>query len=105
MYQEMKKIKIIFISGFFLILLNSCAQTTAFLGPAITMGTTGNVMQAAVQYGTNEAIKKETGKDALTYISDVVEKDHQKKNFDKKFTELLENRIKNTRKKLNLTNR
>ena len=89
MYQEMKKIKIIFISGFFLILLNSCAQTTAFLGPAITMGTTGNVMQAAVQYGTNEAIKKETGKDALTYISDVVEKDYQKKNFDKEFTELL----------------
>ena len=105
MYQEMKKIKIIFISGFFLILLNSCAQTTAFLGPAITMGTTGNVMQAAVQYGTNEAIKKETGKDALTYISDVVEKDYQKKNFDKEFTELLKNRIKNTRKKLNLTNR
>ena len=101
----MKKIKIIFISGFFLILLNSCAQTTAFLGPAITMGTTGNVMQAAVQYGTNEAIKKETGKDALTYISDVVEKDHKKKNFDKEFTELLKNRIKNTRKKLNLTNR
>lgn len=101
----MKKIKIIFISGFFLILLNSCAQTTAFLGPAITMGTTGNVMQAAVQYGTNEAIKKETGKDALTYISDVVEKDYQKKNFDKEFTELLKNRIKNTRKKLNLTNR
>ena len=101
----MKKIKIIFISGFFLILLNSCAQTTAFLGPAITMGTTGNVMQAAVQYGTNEAIKKETGKDALSYISDVVEKDYQKKNFDKEFTELLKNRIKNTRKKLNLTNR
>ena len=101
----MKKIKIIFISGLFLILFNSCAQNTAFLGPAITMGTTGNVMQAAVQYGTNEAIKKETGKDALSYISDVVEKDYQKKNFDKEFTELLKNRIKNTRKKLNLTNR
>lgn len=101
----MKKIKIIFIGGLFLTLLNSCAQNAAFLGPAITMGTTGNVIQAAVQYGTNEAIKKETGKDALTFISDKVEEDHKKKKFDKKFTELIKNRIKKTRQKLNFTNR
>ena len=40
------------------------------------------------QLGTNEAFKKETGKDALSYITDKVEKDHKKKKFDKKFTEL-----------------
>ena len=101
----MKKIKIIFTSGLFLIFLNSCVQNTAFLGPAITMGTTGNIMQAGIQLGTNEAFKKETGKDALSYITDKVEKDHKKKKFDKKFTELLKDRIKKTRKKLNFTNR
>ena len=96
------KTSILFLS---LIFLNGCLQSTALLGPGVTVVTTGNIPHAGFQYIANESIKKETGKDALTYISDVVEKDHQKKNFDKKFTELLENRIKNTRKKLNLTNR
>ena len=46
-----------------IILLSGCAQNAALLGPAITIGTTGNVMQAGIQYGTNQAIKQETGKE------------------------------------------
>lgn len=88
----------------FMCLLNGCAQNAALLGPAITIGTTGNVMQAGIQYGTNEVIKQETGKDALTYISDAVEEEHKQKKFNKKFTQLLEDRIKETRKKLNISN-
>jgi hypothetical protein len=84
-----------------LMVLTGCAQNVALLGPAITIGTTGNVMQAGIQYGTNETVKKRTGKDALTYISDVVEKDNNKKKFNKKFTILVEERIKKTRTKLN----
>ena len=84
--------------------LNGCVQSTALLGPAITIGTTGNVMQAGIQLGTNHAIKKETGKDAFTHITDAVEEDKRKKNFNKNFTRILENRIKKTREKLNLTN-
>lgn len=87
-----------------IILLSGCAQNAALLGPAITIGTTGNVMQAGIQYGTNQAIKQETGKDALTYISDAVEEDHRKKKFNKKFTKLIEERINETRKKLNISN-
>ena len=93
------------INGLFLLcFLNGCVQSTALLGPAITIGTTGNVVQAGVQLGTNHAIKHETGKDALTHITDAVDEDKRKKNFNKNFVRLLESRIKETRKKLNLTN-
>ena len=95
-------LKKITIGILFLSSLSGCAQNAALLGPAITMGTTGNILQAGIQYGTNEAIKKETGKDAITYIADAVEEDHKKKKFNKEFTKLLENRIKKTRKKLNI---
>ena len=80
--------------------LNGCVQNTALLGPAITIGTTGNVMQAGIQLGANQAIKQETGKDAFMHITDAVEEDKRKKNF----VRLLESRIKKTREKLNLTN-
>ena len=74
-------LKKIIISIFLINILSACAQNVALLGPAITIGTTGNVMQAGVQFGTNQAIKQETGKDALTFITDAVEKDQKKKNF------------------------
>ena len=85
-------------------LLNGCVQSTALLGPAITIGTTGNIVEAGLQFGTNHAIKQETGKDAFTHITDAVEEDKRKKNFNKNFVRLLESRIKRTREKLNLTN-
>ena len=84
--------------------LSGCVQNAALLGPVLTIGTTGNVMQAGIQYGTNQAIKKETGKDALTYISDVVEEDQRRKKFNKQFVDLIEGRIKKTREQLDLTN-
>ena len=64
---------------FFLIILNGCVQSTALLGPTLTLATTGNVLNAGVHLGTNSAFKKETGKDALTFVKDVVEEDHKKK--------------------------
>ena len=49
--------------------MSGCIQSTALLGPGFTLATTGNVMQAGLQYGANTAIKNETGKDALTPVS------------------------------------
>ena len=37
--------------------LNGCIETTAFLGPAISVGTTGNVYQASLSYSTNKITK------------------------------------------------
>ena len=39
---------------FFIIFLNGCVQSTSFLGPAYTLGTTGNALQAGLSFGTNK---------------------------------------------------
>jgi hypothetical protein len=41
-----------------LIFLNGCLQSTAMLGPGVTLVTTGNVAQATFQYAANSAIKE-----------------------------------------------
>jgi|TARA_B110000438_G_C15638832_1_gene574347 hypothetical protein len=88
--------KIIFISLSFLF-LNGCVQSSAFLAPAITVASTGNVYQAGFQYGTNRALKKETGKGAAEHISEILNRP-RKKSINKDFVTLVENRIKKTRK-------
>ena len=100
-----KKIAFILMS---VVLLTGCAQSTAFLGPAITVAATGNIAQAGFTYGTNEVIKRETGKDTMQYVSSLFEPEDKNllKSEDKKVTinedliALLENRIKKTRQKL-----
>ena len=91
------KISFIFLS---LIFLSGCLQTTALLGPSMTIATTGNVAQAGFQYAANSAIKNETGKDALTLVKDVVEEDHKKRKFSKNFKKMVEKRVLNARKKI-----
>ena len=82
--------------------LNGCVQSTAFLGPAITVGTTGNIFQASVQYGTNQAIKKETGKNSIVFVKDEVVKSNKKRKFHKEFSNLVEKRVTLTHKKIKL---
>tara|TARA_Y100001970_G_C13974962_1_gene720154 strand:- start:459 stop:776 length:318 start_codon:yes stop_codon:yes gene_type:complete len=94
----------------FIMLLNGCAQNTALIGPAITVATTGNVYQAGFTYGTNEAFKKETGKDAFNYVSELVDANNskarvvKKNEIDEDFIALVEASIKNTREKLFIKN-
>ena len=83
--------------------LSGCIQSTALLGPGITIATNGNVMQAGFQYGANKAIKKETGKDALTHLKDAVEEEQDTQKFEKKIKNLAKNTIQRIKKKL-LTN-
>tara|TARA_B110000444_G_C18825498_1_gene590086 strand:- start:242 stop:514 length:273 start_codon:yes stop_codon:yes gene_type:complete len=78
---------------FFIIFLNGCVQSTSFLGPAYTLGTTGNALQAGLSFGTNKTfleIKK------INKSKDL----EQKKNYE--LRELLEARIKETRKKIKI---
>ena len=97
----MKSLKILFIFSS-LIFLNGCIQTTALLGPGVTIATTGNVLQAGFQYGANSVIEKETGKNPLEHFQDAVDKQSKNKRFQKKFTELIEKKFELTREKLNL---
>ena len=83
-----------------LIYLNGCLQSTAMLGPGVTLVTTGNVTQAGFQYAASSAIKKETGKDALTIVKEVVEEDHKKRMFSRDFKKMVEKRVINARKKI-----
>ena len=66
--------KIFFLIALSLI-LNGCYQSTASLiGPTITLGTSGNIVQSALSYSVNESVKKATGE----YPTD-----HIKKRFKK----------------------
>ena len=95
----MKFLKIIFLF-LYLIFLNGCFQTTTFLGPGLTVATTGNIAQAGLQYGANTAIKNETGKDPFEHLKDVVNKDSKNKNLRLKFTELFGQKIQIIKQKL-----
>jgi hypothetical protein len=97
----MKFLKIFFLFLSTLI-LSGCAQTTALLGPGITMVSTGSIMQAGFQYGANTAIKNETGKDTITFIKEAVEEDQKKRKFNKNFTAMVEKRIEKAREKISL---
>ena len=76
----MKFQKIYFLAIIF-IFLSGCIQSTALLGPGVTLATTGNVMQAGLQYGANTAIKNETGKDAFTHLKDAVDEEKDSQNI------------------------
>ena len=83
-----------------LIFLNGCLQSTSMLGPGVTLVTTGNAAQATFQYVANSAIKNETGKDALTFVKDVVEEDHKKRKFSRDFKKMVEKRVLKAREKI-----
>ena len=92
-----KKIAFILMS---VVLLTGCAQSTAFLGPAITVAATGNIAQAGFTYGTNEVIKRETGKDTMQYVSSLLEPEDKKVTINEDLVALVESSIKKTRQKL-----
>ena len=105
----MKKITVIIISFIF---LGACAQTTAFIGPAITVGSTGNVIQAGFSYGSNMAVKKTTGKTPSEHVSLYIEekKDEKKlkkseEKIRKEMVNYLQSHIEIMRDKLNLKNK
>ena len=103
--MKSKKIAFILMS---VVLLTGCAQSTAFLGPAITVAATGNIAQAGFTYGTNEVIKRETGKDTMQYVSDLLEledknllePEDKKATINEDLIVLVESNIKKTRKKI-----
>ena len=97
----MRFLKILFIFSS-LIFLNGCLQTTALLGPGVTIATTGNVLEAGLQYGANSVIEKETGKNTFEHFQSAVDDRKKNKKFREKLTNLVEKKFELTRKKLKL---
>ena len=82
--------------------LSGCIQSTALLGPGVTIATTGNVMQAGFQYGAHTAFKNETGKDVLTHLKDVVEEEEENKKLEQKIKDIATNTIEKVKEKLSI---
>ena len=91
----MKKLILYF---FIFILLTGCLQSTAMVGPTMTLVSTGNVSQAFGAFVTNKAVEEETGMQTHEFIVKKVEEQHIK-NIDKKInnqlSSMLETNIKN----------
>ena len=96
------------IAGLFLLFfLNGCVQSTALLGPAYTMASTGNIYQAGLSYGSNQAVKRITGKSPTENIQSLVENKKKKieeKEKQEEFFTLVKSRIEKTSKIIQLAN-
>jgi hypothetical protein len=57
---------------FILITLNGCVQSTAFLGPAVTGASTGNIYQAGLSYSTNLIVEEFTGKTSIENFQELL---------------------------------
>ena len=102
--------KIIF--GLFIVgLLGACTSPTAMLGPAYTFSSSGNIIQAGLNYGSNQMITHYTGKTPIENLKELSKiKKEQKSNIKKKTLEsdefylLVKSKIEKTSGILNLSN-
>ena len=81
-------------------ILSGCAQSTAMLGPAITLASTGNVSQAGITFFTNKVVEKETGMNTVSFVSSKIEQNSSKTRIRREFKELVEANFEKTREKL-----
>ena len=95
--MEIRKILTYIILG---IILSGCAQSTAMIGPAITLASSGNMSQAGLTFFTNKAVEKETGMDTVSYVSMKIEKQNSKIKLKPEFKNLVEANFIKTREKL-----
>ena len=65
--------------------MTGCFQTTAMVGPAFTLVSTGNISQAGIAFLTNKAIKDETGMNTLEFMSNKIDEEKNKKKVDDNF--------------------
>ena len=77
--------------------MSGCAQSTSMLGPVITLASTGNASQAGMTFFTNKIVKKETGMDTVSFVSNQIEQNSSK---NRKFKKLVETNFEKTRQKL-----
>ena len=91
--MDCKKIIISLLSLFF---LSGCIESTVFLGPAITAGTSGNIYQASLSYGTNQVITKTTGKSPIEHVVNFLDPKNEHKGD---FSLILNNKVENLNSK------
>ena len=85
-------ISFLFLTGF--------TPFVSILGPGVTVLTSGNIYKATAQFIIDQSIKKKTGKNSLTLVKEELDKKKNKNEFNEELRNLVEKRIKMTRKKL-----
>ena len=100
------RILTIILSFFF---LTGFVPILSFVGPGVTVLTSGNIYKASAQFIVNQSIERETGKNSLTLIKDTLIKEEtnkkiEKNSFDEDLRQLVQTNIKMTRKKLDNQN-
>ncbi len=100
------KILTIILSFFF---LTGFVPILSFVGPGVTVLTSGNIYKASAQFILNKSIERETGKNSLILIKETLIKEETNKKFKKNsldadLRKLVETNIKKTRKKLDNQN-
>ena len=89
-------ISFVFLSGFI--------PFAALLGPAATIFSTGNVYKAGIQLFVDQSIQKKTGKNSLMLVKEEIEKQNSNTRFNNELRELVKERIKIARQKIELQN-
>ena len=100
-------LKKIFAGLFLLIFLNGCVQSAALLGPAYTLASSGNIYQAGLSYGSNQAVKNITGKTPTENIKSLIDNKKVKvkeEESHEEFFALVKSRIEKTSKIIQLAN-
>ena len=82
------------------LIISGCVQSTAMVGPVLTLASTGNISQAGVTFFTNKAVKDETGMDTVSYVSNKIEQKQSKTKLRREFKKLIETNFEKTRSKL-----
>ena len=98
------RILTIILSFFF---LTGFVPILSFVGPGLTVLTTGNVYKAAAQLVIDQSIQKKTGKSSLTLVKDELSKNnknYEENKFNEELRQLVEKNIKITRAKLDNQN-
>ncbi len=102
---KLLRILTIILSFFF---LTGFVPILSFVGPGVTVLTSGNIYKASAQFIINQKIEKETGKNSLALIKETfieeTDKKTKKNSFDEDLRQLVEARIKMTRQKLDNQN-
>ena len=106
MNYRLFRILTIILSFFF---LTGFVPILSIVGPGVTAITSGNIYKASAQFIINQRIEKETGKNSLMLIKDTLVKEEtdkiiQKNSIDEDLRQLVETRIKMTRKQLDNQN-
>ena len=93
---------------FSLIFLGACTTPTAMLGPAYTLTSSGNVLQAGFSYGSSELVTMYTGKTPMENVIEITSSENniQKDTLESDdFKYLIISRVEKANRILNNSNR